>query len=284
MARSLATLGDVRAFDRTALDLSDPDAVRAVIRTYDADVIVNAAAYTQVDRAKTEPALAQRINGDAPAVLAAEAARAGALLVQFSTDYVFSGTASRPYAEGDTPEPQSVYGSSKLQGDRAVLQSDADAYVFRIGWIYGCRGKSLLGTIQRLALERDELRVVGDQHGGPTWSRAVAELTTRAVGQWLDSRRSGRIPPARGVYHMAPPDHTTWHEFASAIVAAMPIPEGRARPTVRAISTAEYPTAAVRPAWSVLDSRLLRDTFGLELPPWRIQLAECLRFGQRAGI
>lgn len=276
---TLAPLGDVRPLDRIALDLADPAAIRSVIRANAPQVIVNAAAYTQVDRAESEPALAQSINTDAPAALAVEAARSGALLVHYSTDYVFDGTGSRPYTERDKAGPRTVYGASKLQGDQAVLKSDAEAYIFRVGWVYGRRGKNFLTTIQRLASERNELRVVGDQHGGPTWSRAIASITSQAVGQWLASRRAGQSAPARGVYHMAPPDHTTWHGFASAIVDAMTPPEGRKRPEVKSITSAEYPTPAARPAWSVLDARLLRETFGLELPSWRVQLSQCMDDG-----
>ena len=207
------------------------------------------------------------------------AARSGALLVHYSTDYVFDGTGSRPYTERDAPAPRTAYGASKLRGDHAVLESDAEAYIFRIGWVYGRRGRNFLSTIQRLACERDELRVVGDQQGGPTWSRAIAGATSQAVGQWLAARRTGHVAPLRGVYHMAPPDHTTWHGFASAIVDAMTLPEGRKRLRVKAITSAEYPTPASRPKWSVLDARLLRDVFGLELPPWRVQLAQCMEDG-----
>jgi len=208
-----------------------------------------------------------------------EAARSGALLVQYSTDYVFEGTGSQPYTEGDSPGSRTAYGASKLRGDQAVLESGAEAYIFRVGWVYGRRGRNFLGTMQRLARERDELRVVGDQHGGPTWSRAIADATTQAVGQWLVSRRAGQAAPARGVYHMAPPDHTTWHGFALAIVDAMTLPQGRKRPEVKLITSAQHPTQAAGPAWSVLDARLLRETFGLELPSWRVQLSQCMDDG-----
>jgi dTDP-4-dehydrorhamnose reductase len=263
--------------DRTSLDLSDLDKVRGVARAAGTDVIVNAAAYTHVDRAETESALARRINGDAPRVLAEEAARSGALLVHFSTDYVFDGAQTRPYIEEDAPGPRNVYGSTKLAGDHAVMTSEAEAYVFRVGWVYGRRGKNFLTTIEQLARERDELRIVADQHGTPTWSRAIAELTSHAVGKWLVSRREGRAPPASGLYHMASPDHTTWHGFASAIVGRIDFSEDKPRPVLRPITTAEYPTLAQRPAWSVLDSRKLFQTFGVTLPPWSEQLAQCMR-------
>lgn len=276
LARTLASLGEVIPLDRGRLDLADLAAVRKAARDAAAAVVVNAAAYTQVDRAESEPLLALRVNGEAPAVLADEAARSGALLVHFSTDYVFDGTGTRPYSEADTPSPGTVYGSSKLAGDDAVLRSGAQAYVFRVGWVYGRRGSSFLDTISRQARERDQLRVVADQHGSPTWSRVVAETATLAIAQWMTARRAGQDPPARGLYHMASPDYTTWHGFASEIVEQMPPREGWTRPAVQPITTGEYPAAAARPAWSVLDSSRLREVFGLSLPPWREQLARCM--------
>lgn len=276
MMRTLAPLGEVRALDRAALDLADLDAVRSAVRDAKADVVVNAAAYTQVERAEKESQLAHKINGDAPAVLAKEAARSGALLVHFSTDYVFDGASERPYDEDDATAPRTAYGASKLAGDEAVLGSEVEAYVFRVAWVYGRNGHNFLNTIERLARERDELRVVADQHGTPTWSCAIAEAAARAVGLWLASRREGRPPPPCGLYHMASPDHTTWHGFASAIVEHLDFPQGKSRPAVTPITTAEYGSGVERPAWTVMDSRRLLETFGLALRPWRKQLAECL--------
>jgi dTDP-4-dehydrorhamnose reductase len=240
------------------------------------DVVVNAAAYTQVERAEAEPGLAHRINGEAPGVLADEAARAGALLVHFSTDYAFDGTGARPYNENDTPGPATAYGASKLAGDEAVLGSAAEAYVFRVAWVYGRTGHNFLNTIERLAREREELRVVADQYGTPTWSGAIAEAVALAVGQWLSSQREGKASPPPGLYHMASPDHTTWHGFASAIVDRLDFPPGKSRPPVIPITTAEYASRVQRPVWTVMDSGKLFRTFGLALPPWREQLAQCL--------
>jgi dTDP-4-dehydrorhamnose reductase len=195
--------------------------------------------------------------------------------VHFSTDYVFSGTGTRPYREEDEAVPGTIYGRSKLAGDQAILASRTAAYIFRIAWVYGRRRRNFLTTIEKQTSERDVLRVVNDQYGSPTWSRVVAEAAALAVGQWLTARRDRREPPPAGVYHMAAPDHTTWHAFASAIVDALPLAVGRARPVVMPISTAEYPMAARRPAWSVLDSGRLREVFGLALPSWQEQLALC---------
>jgi dTDP-4-dehydrorhamnose reductase len=217
-----------------------------------------------------------RINGYAPGAMADGAHEAGALLVHFSTDYVFDGTGTTPYREGDEPSPRSVYGESKRVGDAAALATQAEVYIFRVGWVYGQRGRNFLNTIRRLARERDELRVVADQVGAPTWSRAIAEATALAVGQLLLRRRSGMPLAPRGVYHMAAPDHTTWHGFACEIVGRTPPVPGRSRPAITPISTTDYPTPAKRPAWSVLDSSRLGATFGLGLPGWREQLALCL--------
>jgi dTDP-4-dehydrorhamnose reductase len=276
LTRALAPLGELQSRDRSSVDLSDLDAVRAAVRSARADVIVNAAAYTNVDRAEAEKAAAHRINAEAPAVLAEEAALLGALLVHYSTDYVFDGANTRPYAEEDATRPLNAYGSSKLEGDEAILKSDAEAYVFRIGWVYGRRGRNFLETMERLARERDELRVVADQHGSPTWCRTIADATAIAIGQWLAGRRTGAKFPPRGLYHMAAPDHASWYDFALAIVSSMSFPEGRRRPLVNRITTSEYPTAALRPQWTVLNSSRLFQVFGLALPPWRTQLALCL--------
>lgn len=279
LVRALSPLGDVLALDRGALDLTSLEEVRATTREVGADVIVNAAAYTHVDRAEDEAALAHRVNAEAPAVIAEEAARCGALFVHFSTDYVFDGKETRPLRENDPTRPQTAYGSSKLAGDLAVLESAAETYVFRVGWVYGRRGSNFLRTIDGLARQRDELRIVADQHGSPTWSRVIAEAASLAVGQCLRLRRAGLDTPARGVYHVASPDHTTWHGFAEEIVSTMPAEAGWKRPAVLAVGSAEFPTRAARPEWSVLDSGRLLSAFGLSLPPWREQLRLCMESG-----
>lgn len=276
LTRTLSPLGQVFSFDRGAIDLTNLTSLRAGVRAVSADVIVNAAAYTQVDRAESEPELANRINGEAVGVLAEEARRSGALLVHFSTDYVFDGVSDKPYTEQDTPSPRNVYGASKLAGDKAALASDADTYIFRVSWVYGRRGHNFLRTIQRLMLERDRLDIVADQHGSPTWSRSIAEVAASAVGRWLEAQRDERDAPPRGVYHVSSSNHTTWHGFAEAIVNGAAPREGWVGPVVEAVPSASYPTIASRPAWSVLDSTLLNETFGLMLPDWREQLALAL--------
>jgi dTDP-4-dehydrorhamnose reductase len=199
LAHTLASLGDVHALDRQRADLTDLDKLRSTLRSSSADVIVNAAAYTHVDRAESERDLAFRVNGDGPGVMAAEAARSGALLVHFSTDYAFDGTCERPYVEEDRPSPLNVYGASKVAGDEAVLKSDAEALVFRVGWVYSSHARNFLKTIQKLARDRDELAVVADQFGSPTWARSIARATTTAIAQWIAAREAGKARPARGL-------------------------------------------------------------------------------------
>jgi len=284
LQRSLGTLGKIIAHDRSTLDLADLAAVQRAIAAASPDAIVNAAAYTAVDRAESEAALAQRINAEVPAAIAAAAKACGAVMIHYSTDYVFDGTATMPYRERDATNPQNVYGRTKRDGDVAIMQSGANAYLFRVSWVYGRRGANFLRTVQRLITEGKPLRIVADQFGAPTWSRAIADATATALD------RIFRDPPEPGIYHMAAPDHTTWHGFAEAIAGAGAAMGTGARSapgsattgavpgpvSIQAISTADYPTLARRPHWSVLDSSLLRSTFGIELAPWREQLAACL--------
>jgi dTDP-4-dehydrorhamnose reductase len=277
LSRTLAPLGEVQALDRSGADLADLERLRAVVRSAAPSVIVNAAGYTDVDGAETERDLAFRVNADAPAILAEEAARSSALLVHFSTDYVFDGNIDRPYVEDDPTSPLNVYGASKLAGDEAILSSNADAFVFRISWVYAKRGRNFPRKIQELALERDEVKVVSDQHGSPTWARSIARATTQVIKQWVAARHEGRPEPPLGLYHMTAPDYTTWYGFAQAIVNEIEFPAGKSPPVLTAISSSEYPTSTRRPRWSVLDSSKLSRTFGLTLPSWREQLAEYSR-------
>ncbi len=273
LVRTLAPLGVVSAPSRAELDLSDLAAVAAVVRGLAPRVIVNAAAHTAVDAAEGDAASATRLNAELPALLSTEASQGGALLVHYSTDYVFDGRAAQPYREGDPTAPLGVYGRTKLAGDEAILASGADGYIFRVAWVYGLRGRNFLRTMQRLAKERDELRVVADQWGTPTWSRQIAEVTAAALSQLLAARRRGFEAPSPGVYQLAAPDATTWHGFAEAIVAESML---ATPPRVTAITTAEFPTPARRPERSVLDATKLAAAFGLALPPWRDQLRSCL--------
>lgn len=267
LLHALAPLGRVVAADRTRADLSVPDSLRAVIREVRPDVVVNAAAYTAVDRAESEPQAARAVNGIAPGVLAEECARTDALLVHYSTDYVFAGDARRPYREDDPTGPLGVYGRTKLDGEEAVRASGAAHLILRTGWVYGLRGHNFLRTVLALAAGRDELRVVDDQAGAPTWSRHVAAATAMIL-----AHPTAGLRERSGVYHLTAAGETSRWGFASAIV-------GRVRPGVRVvpIATGEHPAAAPRPAYSVLDSTRLQQAFGIRLPAWRETLETMLR-------
>lgn len=270
LRRALAPLGPIVAPTRAELDLADDAALRRVVRDVGAPVIVNAAAYTAVDRAEREPALARAINAGAPAILAAEAARAGAALVHYSTDYVFDGEAETPYDEDAATGPRSVYGATKLAGERAVLASGARSLVLRTGWVYGAHGRNFLTTMLRLAESGDcaVVRVVGDQRGTPTTSAFVADATAtmlaraESLGAW-------------GLYHVAASGATTWCDFAAAIFAGA-ARRGRCVPEVARITTAEFDAPAPRPRYSVLDTARAARTFGLAAEPWPTQLERVL--------
>lgn len=253
------------ATDRHTLDLASPDAIVAAMRELKPAIVVNAGAYTAVDRAEQERDLAFAINAQAPGVLAEEAKRLDAVLVHYSTDYVFDGQATTPYDESAPTGPLSVYGASKLAGERAIAQCDAAALVFRTSWVYGLTGKNFLLTIRRLAAEREELRIVDDQIGVPNWSRELARATARVIGLGRDAVRA-----RCGLYHLSSSGNTSWHGFARAIIG------DAAKPRVLPIATSEYPTPARRPAYGVLATAKFERTFGFALPEWRAALAACL--------
>lgn len=277
LRRALAPLGEVVAPGRAELDLLDPGALRAAIRELAPRLVANAAAYTEVDRAESEPERAYAANATAPAVLAEEAARAGALLVHYSTDYVFDGEKGAPYAEDDPCAPLNVYGRTKREGEVAVAAAGGPHLVLRTSWVYGTRGKNFLRTMLRLAREREELRVVDDQRGAPTWCRMVAEATAVVVAGLRDG--SGGFAPEGapwGTYHLSAAGETTWHGFAREIVALDPRRDEQRCRAVLPIGTAEYPTPARRPRASVLDGSRLAAAFGVRLPHWREQLLQAL--------
>lgn len=279
LERSLQGLGEVVAVDRARMDLSDLDSVRDVIRAVRPHLIVNPAAYTAVDLAEREPDLAMRINADAPAVMADEARLLGAALIHYSTDYVFDGTKVGGYVEDDVPNPQNVYGRSKLAGEQAIQASGVPHLIFRTSWIYGARGKNFLRTVQRLAQERDELRIVSDQFGAPTWCRTVAETTGHIVarlqsaGDINDRHIEDEVwRKYSGLYHLTAQGQTSWHGFTQAIVAH---PSCDKKPNVVPIATQDYPLPAKRPQNSVLSSEHLMRTF-CDLPNWDAALKLCL--------
>ncbi|MEW6663477.1 MAG: dTDP-4-dehydrorhamnose reductase [Bacillota bacterium] len=262
LQRALAPLGEVVALGRQELDLADPGAVRRSVREVRPGLIVNGGAYTAVDRAEAEPALAMAVNGIAPGILAEEAREVGAALIHYSTDYVFDGTKPGAYSEEDEPSPLNVYGKTKLAGERAIQAVGVPHLIFRTSWIYGLRGNNFLMTVLRLAMERDELRVVNDQRGSPTWSRSVAEATAKIL-----ARTSFSLDRKGGLYHLSAGGETTWFGFASAILARVGRDRGRlARLTP--IPSHDYPTPARRPTNSLLSNTKLQQAFGITLPYW----------------
>jgi dTDP-4-dehydrorhamnose reductase len=275
--RSLQALGDLHRVGRAQCDLAQPEAIRTVVRDTAPDLIVNAAAYTAVDRAEAEADLAHAVNAVAPAVIAEEAKRVGASVIHLSTDYVFDGSKATPYREDDPCHPLSVYGRTKLQGELAIIASGVPAVVLRTSWVYAMRGHNFLRTMLRLAREREELRVVDDQWGAPTWARSLAEgiaaIVARAGADRLQIARS--FAERGGVYHMTTAGQTTWFRFAEQVFAKAPDPE-RKLAKLTAITTAQYPTAACRPANSVLDCGRLAREWHLVLPPWEAALALAL--------
>jgi len=278
LQRSLAPLGRVTAVGRGECELADLDALRALIRAEKPKIIVNAAAYTAVDKAESEPELAQRINGEALAVLAEEARALGALLVHYSTDYVFDGRKSGAYVESDTPNPQSVYGRSKLAGEQAIAAAGCRALIFRTSWVFGARGHNFVKTILRLAGEGRTLRIVDDQIGSPTPAAMISSVTGLVLAA---VRLGGNLPEGAALYHLAAANPVSWCGFARTVIecasrtpgfSGLPAPE-----SIVAIGTADYPLPAPRPANSRLDCSHLETNFGLEMPDWQPYLVRMLQ-------
>ena len=268
LQRALAPLGEVMACSRDACDLSNPDSIRAAVRAAKPDVIFNAGAYTAVDKAESEPDLARAVNASAPGILGEEAAKRGALVIHYSTDYVFDGTKPSAYREEDATNPLGLYGKTKLEGEKALAASCADHLIFRTSWVFGAHGKNFLKTILRLASSRDELRIVADQFGAPTGASLLADASTHIAARYL---RDGRGNFPFGLYHLAASGETSWHGFAQHIVAKAAAANAPLQATperILPIPAAEYPTPAARPANSRLDTSKFRTAFGLHLPDW----------------
>lgn len=269
LPRTLHRLGQVIALDRSGANLSDPESLRQVVREHRPHAIVNAAAYTAVDRAESEPELAMTINAVAPGVLAEEARVLGACLVHYSTDYVFDGRKDAPYDECDAPHPLSSYGRSKLAGERAVAAAGGQHLTLRTCWVVGVHGANFLKTMLRLAAERDTLRVVADQHGAPTTASLIADVTADVLQVMLAASDGDK---RWGLYHLAAAGETSWHGYARHVIGRareLGIPLKAMPDSVAAIPTADYPTPAARPANSRLDTTRLRKTFAVRLPDWR---------------
>ncbi len=270
LQRALAPLGAVVACDRVACDLADPASIRAAIAEARPDIIVNSAAYTAVDRAEADADAARAVNGDALDVIGREARRIDALVVHYSTDYVFDGTKDAPYVEDDEPNPVGIYGKTKLAGESALRASGARSIILRTSWVFGAHGTNFVKTILRLAREREELKIVADQFGAPTSASLIADVTARILH---------RQPDAQGIYHLTASGVTSWQAFAVEILtqATAAGHSFKAPPeTIRAIPTSAYPLPAARPANSRLETRRLREAFALELPDWRSGLRHVL--------
>lgn len=265
LSRSLLPVGDVYAVRRGQCDLTDKDAIMRTVREVRPDVIVNAAAYTAVDRAESEEDVAMAINGKAPGVLAQMAKEAGSLLVDYSTDYVFDGEKKLPYVETDRPCPLNVYGRSKLAGLQAIEQSGCRYLVFRVSWVYGRIGKNFVNTMLRLAGEKPELKVVADQWGSPTPADLIADITAHA----LMMKRSER---EEGLFNLAPRGETNWHEYAAFIYQVYRQLTQKKIPEVIPVTSAEYPVAASRPKNSRMNTHKIQEVFGITLPDWRTPL------------
>jgi len=263
LRRALMPLGEIIAPDRHALDLANPDSIRAMIRNVQPDVIVNPAAYTAVDKAESEPELAIAINSIAPEIMAEEALRLRAVMIHYSTDYVFDGQKTTPYTEQDPTNPLGVYGKTKLAGEQAIQAVGGAHLILRTSWVYSRMGKNFLLTMLRLARERQELKVVSDQIGAPTWSRSIAEITAAIMFADLD-----RWQDFNGIYHLSASGKTNWYEFAKEILANDPDRSKQIIDRLIPITTAEYPTPAQRPAYSLLDCSKLIDRFQLHIPNW----------------
>jgi dTDP-4-dehydrorhamnose reductase len=277
---SLAPLGEVIALDRTQCDLSRPERLPDIVRNIRPDVIVNAAAYTAVDDAEREETLATTVNGAAPGVLAREAARAGALLIHYSTDYVFDGSKATPYTEDDPPRPLNAYGRSKLAGETAVRQAGSQTggswLILRTSWVYSVRGRNFLRTMLRLIRERDELRIVADQVGAPTWAAEIAQATAAVIEAAAHERAERRFESA--LLHLTASGATNWHGFAGAILAGATragLLNGRS-PRLLPILSTDYPSPAARPQNSRLSCNRLNARFGIVLPRWDEALLLCL--------
>jgi dTDP-4-dehydrorhamnose reductase len=271
LQRTLAPLGDVVAVDRQGMDLANPDSILSAIRAVRPDLIVNAAAYTAVDKAESEPELAMAINGIAPGIMAEEAKRIGAAMIHYSTDYVFDGGKTAPYKEDDEPNPRNVYGRTKLAGEQAIQAAGIPHLILRTSWVYGTRGRNFLLTILRLAGEREELKIVEDQTGAPTSSRMIAEATAQILAQCSLS-----IAERTGLYHLTAAGQTSWYGFAAAMLEYRAQATGVAGPRLMPIPTSAYPLPATRPQYSVMSNDKLNGTFGVAIPSWQDGLGLCM--------
>ncbi len=277
LCRTLAPLGVLAMADHPDVDLAEADQIRSLIDDYRPNLIVNAAAYTAVDKAEEEMERAMAINATAPGIIAEEARRIGAGVIHYSTDYVFDGEMETPYREEDEATPVNNYGRSKLAGDEAIAAAGCPYLIFRTSWVYGNRGNNFLRTIFRLLADRDEISIVDDQIGSPTWSRIIAEVTAQALSQLTTREGFGGMQDVSGLYNLTAQGQTSWYGFATAI--ARLAGERHLIPrlgNIKPIPSSGYPTPARRPACGVLDNSKLAEIFHLFPPAWETQLDLCL--------
>ena len=274
--RSLQPLGEVIALGREDADFSEPESLRQIVQDVSPDVIVNAVAYTAVDKAEEEEELAIKINGVAPSVLAEETLTLNALLVHYSTDYIFDGTKTSPYVETDKPNPVNAYGRTKLAGELAIQSSGCDHLIFRTSWVYASRGYNFLLTMLKLTQEREVLSIVNDQIGSPTSARLIADTSVLCVQQAIKEKLVGVF--SSDLYHMTTSGHTSWHGFTKEIVnlASSSLNLPLTVKELKAIPTSNYPTPAKRPMNSRLTLTKLESNFTVELPDWKNTLSLCI--------
>ena len=277
LQRTLSPFGLVHAFGRQDCDLANLSQIREIVRQLRPDIIVNASAYTAVDKAESEPQIAHLINAAVPSVLAEEAASLGALIMHYSTDYVFDGMQSGWYVEDDIPNPQSVYGTSKLAGENGIVAACCRYLIFRTSWVFGAHGGNFAKTILRLAKERESLNVIADQHGAPTSAHLIADVTAQIIARYWNEVNRERFP--YGTYHLVAAGETTWYDYAKYVIAyaeKIGINLRLKSTAIEAIPSIDYPLPAPRPSNSKLDSGKLRKTFGLILPDWHQDMAHVL--------
>ncbi|MFN5098975.1 MAG: dTDP-4-dehydrorhamnose reductase [Burkholderiaceae bacterium] len=275
LTQSLQGLGELIALDRAQLDLTNPDAIRTTLREMQPQIVINAAAYTAVDAAESDQAMAFQINAIAPRVMAEESERLGAALIHYSTDYVFDGGKQGAWIEDDATAPLSVYGHSKLAGEQAITDVGGTHLILRTSWVYGLHGKNFLLTMLKLAESRDSLAIVDDQIGAPTWALTIADATSAII---RDAGEPAQLAALSGIYHLCAGGHTSWFGFAQAIFSHASV---QRKPQLRPITTAEYPTPAQRPHNSILNTDKFRRSFG-DLPTWDDALQTCLQM--RSGL
>lgn len=270
LQKSLSDRGELIVVGRDALDLSQPESIREVVRRHKPDLIINAAAHTAVDQAESEPALALAINATAPGVFAEEAARLGVPFIHYSTDYVFDGGKASPWVESDPPHPLSVYGSTKLAGEQAIAEAGGQYLILRTSWVYSLTGRNFLLTMQRLLQEREKLSIVSDQIGAPTWAGTIADSTRTLIDRWREGNAG-----AWGIYHLTASGQASWFDFAQAIGDQL-VSAGKPCASLEGILTSAYPTPATRPLNSRLDCSRLQREWGVSQPDWHDAMLQCL--------